>query len=142
MSRCDQVNAFLSSFGSYKAKDKSRIAYEIKAGDKIDYCAGYFNSLQTEKGEIDFYKSPGAEVEIGDFIEIIQWPHLAVHWSRDVFIAQNINPTDNVIIRGNAVLEQSSESHLTTAGTVIKVGTRYFIEIKNGRVMTNASQIS
>ena len=44
--------------------------------------------------------------------------------------------TENVINRGDATLETWGPGNLQTSGTVIKLGSRYFIEIKNGRVMT------
>lgn len=134
MSRCDQVNAFLSTFDCYKQANASRMAYEIKPDDKVDLLGGTWTLLQTAKGTIDFTRSERDEVVAGDFVEIIKWPECAVHWPREQFIAQT--STENVINRGDATLETWGPGNLQTSGTVIKLGSRYFIEIKNGRVMT------
>ncbi|MEN3159565.1 hypothetical protein ABC502_14390 [Alkalimonas sp. NCh-2] len=135
MSSCAQVNQFLGTFQSFKAKDKSRMAYEIKPTDTIDLYEE-LNVLWTEKGKIEFARKKKAEVSAGDFIEIIQWPDIAVHWPRDQFIAQNVSESDRVINRGDATLETWGSGNLQTSGTVIQVGSRYFVEIYNGRVLT------
>lgn len=138
MKHCDRVNAFLSTFGSYKPKPKSRMAYEIKQGDRVDFITSSVAELHTAKGSILFNIQPGRFVSTGDFVEIIQWPNYSVHWPRSQFLAQNVQPEDTVIERGDVVLEQyPGTDSLNCAGTVIMVGDRYFIEIKNGRVATS-----
>jgi hypothetical protein len=141
MRTCDQVNAFLSTFGDYKAKRNSRMAYEVKESDRIIPCADEsFGILHTDKGRIKFIRSAelvSYQVFPGDFIEIIQWPNCAVHWEREHFLAQNVQPDETVIKRGDAVLEHyEGTDQLITAGSVIKIADRYFVEIKNNRVLT------
>ena len=137
---CDQVNAFLSQFDCYKQADASRMAYEVKESDRVSYGDEGFGLLVTDKGEIKFllgekFLQGVRLVSPGDFIELIQWPHVALHWPRSQFLAQT--SSENVINRGDATLETWGPGNLTVSGTVIKVGNRYFIEIKNGRVMTS-----
>lgn len=140
MKRCDQVNAFLSTFGSYTPKQKSRMAYEVKEADCLTFLGATreIATLNTAKGSIVFLMTPTSVVNVGDFIEIIKWPAVAVHWPRSQFLAQNVQQEDTVIERGDVVLEQyPGTDSLNCAGTVIMVGDRYFIEIKNGRVATS-----
>lgn len=136
MRTCDQVNAFLSQFESYKQDDVSRIAYEVKESDRLSYSEeSSFALLVTDKGEIKFFHDRRTGLVVpGDFIEIIQWPYGVVHWPRSQFLAQT--STENVVNRGDATLETWGPGNLTVSGTVIKIDSRYFIEIKNGRVMT------
>jgi hypothetical protein len=138
MRSCDQVNAFLSTFGCYKEANASRMAYEVKESDRIIECAdSNFGILRTEKGGVKFIRNAelvSYQVFPGDFIEIIKWPNVVVHWPREQFLSQTSQ--ENVINRGDATLETWGPGNLQTSGTVIKVGDRYFIEIKNGRVMT------
>lgn len=140
MRSCDQLNAFLSTFGSYTPKQKSRMAYEVKQEDKLNFVTGNRAVLTTAKGQIEFNIQANRFVSEGDFIEIIQWPNYAVHWPRSQFLAQNVQPGDTVINRGDAVLELcTGTDSLAVAGKVIKIKDRYFASIENGRVITSWS---
>lgn len=140
MSNCEQVNEFLSTFKPYTPKHKTRCAHEITGSDKIIECADErFGVLETEKGLIRFTRNidfASYQVFTGDFIEIIKWPNVAVHWPRAQFLAQNVTANDTVIQRGDAVLEEMYPGALNVAGHVIKIKDRYFIGIENGRVHT------
>lgn len=143
MRACDQVNAFLSTFKPYTPKQKSRMAYEVKESDQITEGADQrFSILKNEKGHIRFIRNiefAQYPVYPGDFIEIIKWPNVAVHWPRSQFEAQNITANDTVIQRGDAVFEEGgAPGDPLVCSTVIKVKDRYFIEIKDGRVLTAA----
>lgn len=139
MRSCDQVNAFLSTFDCYKEANASRMAYEVKESDRIIPCQDEkFGYLSTAKGDIMFLRNAelvSYQVFPGDFIEIIKWPNVVVHWPREQFLAQT--STENVINRGDATLETWGPGNLTVSGTVIKVGDRYFSRIENGRVKTS-----
>ncbi|HCU66191.1 MAG TPA: hypothetical protein DF774_10570 [Rheinheimera sp.] len=140
MRTCDQVNEFLSTFKPYTPKHKTRVAYEVKESDQIIDCDDErFGVLKTDKGSVKFIRNIeflAYQVFPGDFIEMIRWPDVAIHWPRAKFEAQNVTANDTVIQRGDAVLEETYPGALNVAGHVIKIKDRYFIGIENGRVHT------
>lgn len=140
MNQCQVINELLSTFKPYTPKQKSRMAYEVKESDQIVECADErFGILNTDKGLIKFTRNiefVSYQVFPGDFIEIIKWPTVALHWPRAQFEAQNITANDTVILPGDAVLEEVYSGTLNVAGHVIKIKDRYFIGIENGRVHT------
>lgn len=140
---CQAINGVLSTFKPYTPKQKSRIAYEVKESDQlIESSDERFGILKTDKGLIQFTRNIefiSYQVFPGDFIEIIKWPNVAVHWPRSQFEAQNITANDTVIQRGDAVFEEGgAPGEPLVCSTVIKVKDRYFVEIKDGRVLTAA----
>ena len=137
---CQAFNNLLSTFKTHTPKLQQRIAYEVTESDRFIYRENSdFVTLITANGGIDFYRdSDFASYFIlpGDFIEIIKWPSVAVHWTREVFLAMNVTANDTVIERGEAVLEKDSSGDLHVAGYVIEISGRYFTGIEKGRVMT------
>lgn len=143
MNHCQAINGILSTFKPYTPKQINRIAYEVKESDQIiESSDERFGILKTDKGLIQFTRNiefVSYQVFPGDFIEIIKWPNVALHWPRAQFEAQNITANDTVIHRGDAIFEEgAAPGDPLACSTVIKIKDRYFVEIKEGRVLTAA----
>lgn len=139
MNSCQKANAFLSQFKPFLPKQKTVIAYEVQPTDKCDFITLGYGVLHTLKGNVEFTIKETHRVCVGDYVVLEKFDQPAKHWTRKDFHAANYVGDDIVVKRGDAVFEEgAAPGDPLVCSTVIKIKDRYFIEIKEGRVLTAA----
>lgn len=133
MNSCQQYHEFLNQFKPYAAKPDTHIAYQIKQCDVVDYIDNNVAELITPKGRIEFTHEQ--QVSLGDFI-VFQGLDGAYHVSQAMFKKLHFMDGETPVLPGQPVIEEPIKGYPNVACLVIKIGKRYFSEIKNDRVIT------
>lgn len=133
MNNCMHYQMFVSQFKPFAPKPDLNMAYQIKKGDVVDYIDSNKARLTTQLGGIEFTWEQ--QVSLGDFI-VHGGVRAAYHVSQTLFKKLHFMAGENAVLPGQPVIEEFYAGNAHAVGKVIKIAGRYFMEIKNDKVMT------